>query len=180
MARTLIRSLSRPGGLVCAVAGFAFGAALFGGVPAASQAIDAVAEAAGEVGDDIERFCSNIVDEARDRRYAIQEAELEALQKDVDQRIAAMEEKRVEYEAWLQRRNDFLDQAQGNLVDIYATMRPDAAAERLAAVDIELAAAILMKLQARDAGVILNEMDSKAAATLTGIMASAARKQDPT
>jgi flagellar motility protein MotE (MotC chaperone) len=37
-----------------------------------------------------------------------------------------------------------------------------------------------MKLQARQAGVILNEMDSKAAATLTSIMASAARRQDPT
>ena len=37
-----------------------------------------------------------------------------------------------------------------------------------------------MKLQARKAGVILNEMDSKAAAVLTGILASATRKQDPT
>jgi flagellar motility protein MotE (MotC chaperone) len=157
-----------------------FGAVLFGGVPAASQAVDILAEKTGEINDDIRQFCSNIVDAARDRRYAIQRSELEALREDVNQRIAAMEEKRAEYESWLNRRNDFLDQAEGNLVEIYSTMRPDAAAERLAEVDVELAAAILMKLQAREAGVILNEMDSKAAATLTGIMASAARRQDPT
>jgi flagellar motility protein MotE (MotC chaperone) len=36
-----------------------------------------------------------------------------------------------------------------------------------------------MKLDSRKAGVILNEMDQKAAATLTGIMASAARRVDP-
>ena len=36
-----------------------------------------------------------------------------------------------------------------------------------------------MKLNSRQASIILNEMDSKAAATLTGIMASAARKEDP-
>ena len=76
--------------------------------------------------------------------------------------------------------NDFLAKAEGNLVDIYSRMRPDAAAERLAEVNVELAAGILMKLQARQAGIILNEMDSKAAAKLTGIMASAARRQDPT
>ena len=56
-------------------------------------------------------------------------------------------------------------------------MKPDAAAERLAEVKIELAAGILMKLDPRQASIILNEMDSKAAATLTGVMASArARK----
>jgi flagellar motility protein MotE (MotC chaperone) len=43
----------------------------------------------------------------------------------------------------------------------------------------ELAAGILMKLEARKAGVILNEMDKKAAAALTTVMASAARKEDP-
>ena len=129
--------------------------------------------------DDIRRFFSNIADAARDRRHALQQAELETLQKDIDARIVTLEEKRVEYEEWLERRNDFLAKAENNLVEIYSVMRPDAAAERLAGVNVELAAGILMKLKARQAGVILNEMESEAAATLTGIMASAARKQDP-
>lgn len=169
---------------LAAGAGVLLGALIFGGAPALTQAATQAAEAAAEtisaLDEDVRRFCSNIADAARDRRYALQQAELETLQKEIDARIVTLEEKRAEYEDWLQRRNEFLAKAEGNLVDIYSRMRPDAAAERLAEVNVELAAGILMKLQARQAGVILNEMDSKAAATLTGIMASAARRQDPT
>ena len=128
---------------------------------------------------DVERFCSNIADAARDRRYALQAAELKQLQDEVDARIKALEAKRAEYETWLKRREVFLARAGEGVVNIYADMKPDAAAERLAAVKPDLAAAILMKLEARKAGVILNEMDTKAAATLTGVMASAARRADP-
>jgi flagellar motility protein MotE (MotC chaperone) len=46
-------------------------------------------------------------------------------------------------------------------------------------VETDLAAAILMKLDARKASVILNEMNQKAAAILTSVMASAARRTDP-
>jgi flagellar motility protein MotE (MotC chaperone) len=129
---------------------------------------------------EIERFCSNIADAARDRRYALQAQELEKLQKDVDKRIKLLEEKRAEYEDWLKRREDFLSKAEDNVVGIYSTMKPDAAAERLAELDAMLAAGILMKLDSRKAGVILNEMERKAAAALTAIMVSATRKEDPT
>jgi len=128
---------------------------------------------------DVERYCSNIADAARDRRYALQAAELRKLQDDVDTRMKALEAKRAEYETWLKRREVFLARAEEGVVNIYAGMKPDAAAERLAAVKPELAAAILMKLDPRKAGVILNEMETKAAATLTGVMASAARRVDP-
>ena len=128
---------------------------------------------------EIQRFCSNIADAARDRRYALQAEELKQLQAGIDQRMKALDEKRAEYEQWLKRREVFLARAEDGVVKIYAGMKPDAAAERLAMVTPDLAAAILMKLDSRKAGVILNEMDQKAAATLTGIMASAARRVDP-
>ncbi|TPM36960.1 hypothetical protein FJ967_18205 [Mesorhizobium sp. B2-3-4] len=128
---------------------------------------------------EIERFCSNIADAARDRRYALQAEELKQLQAGIDQRMKALDEKKAEYESWLKRREVFLARAEDSVVKIYAGMKPDAAAERLAIVNADLAAAILMKLDSRKAGVILNEMDQKAAATLTGIMASAARRVDP-
>lgn len=130
--------------------------------------------------EDVRRFCSNIADAARDQRHALQVAELETLRGDIDRRIETLEARRAEYEEWLRRRNDFLARAEENLVGIYARMRPDAAAERLAEVPAELAASILMKIGARQAGIILNEMDLKAAASLTAIMASATRRQDPT
>lgn len=139
--------------------------------------LPSIPEAASQ--SEIERFCSNIADAARDRRYALQAAELKKLQEELDRRIEALEEKRADYESWLKRREVFLARAQDSVVNIYADMKPDAAAERLAAVNAELAAAILMKLEPRKAGIILNEMDTKAAATLTGIMASAARRVDP-
>ncbi len=148
--------------------------------PAAETVAAKPVEAPAKMGTEIERFCSNIADAARDRRYVLQTQELMALQKEVDERIKVLEEKRAEYESWLKRREDFLALAEDGVVKIYAGMRPDAAAERLAELDATLAAGILMKLDARKAGVILNEMERKAAAMLTGVMATAARRSDPT
>ena len=128
---------------------------------------------------EIQRFCSNIADAARDRRYALQAEELKQLQAGIDERMKALDAKKAEYEEWLKRREVFLARAEDGVVKIFAGMKPDAAAERLAIVNADLAAAILMKLDSRKASVILNEMDQKAAATLTGIMASAARRVDP-
>jgi flagellar motility protein MotE (MotC chaperone) len=145
--------------------------------PTEQDAPPAAPAAAGA--DEVQRFCSNIVDAARDRRYALQAEELKKLQADIDERMKALEAKRLEYEAWLKRRDDFLAKAEDNVVKIYAKMKPDAAAERLAEVKVELAAGILMKLDPRQASTILNEMDSKVAAVLTGVMATAARKVDP-
>ncbi len=132
-----------------------------------------------ETGTEVERFSSNIADAARDRRYALQTEELQALQQEIDRRMKLLDEKRAEYEAWLKRREDFLARAQDGVVKIYSGMRPDAAAERLAEMDPRLAAGILMKVEPRKAGVILNEMERKAAAKLTGIMAAASRRTDP-
>lgn len=140
-----------------------------------------VAQAAAAVqdGDEIQRFCGNIADAARDRRYAIQAKELEQLQVEIDKRMQALDDKRAEYETWMKKREAFLAQAQDGIVKIYGGMKPDAAAERLAELKPDLAAGILMKLDARKAGVILNEMKSKEAAVLTTIMASAVRREDP-
>lgn len=148
------------------------------GAPAAESPQQLTREKAPDQSE-IERFCSNIADAARDRRYALQAEEMKQLQAGIDQRMKALEEKRAEYETWLKRREVFLARAEDGVVQIYAGMKPDAAAERLAIVNADLAAAILMKLDSRKASVILNEMDQKAAATLTGIMASAARRVDP-
>lgn len=138
-----------------------------------------VAAVGAEGGNEIERFCGNIADAAKDRRYAIQAKELLSLQGEIDKRIAALEEKRVEYETWMKKREAFLERAQDGVVRIYAGMKPDAAAERLAELKPDLAAGILMKIEPRKAGVILNEMKSKEAAMLTTIMASAVRREDP-
>jgi flagellar motility protein MotE (MotC chaperone) len=124
--------------------------------------------------DEIQQYCSNVVDPARDRRYLLQKQDLEKLKADVDVRLKALEERRNEYQDWLKKRNDFMEMARQDLVDIYKNMKPDAAAPRLAEVDIYVAAAILMKLTPRQSGLILSEMDPAKAAKLTGLISSAA------
>lgn len=169
------------GGFKAALVAFGLAGMLFANGPARTAAAEgetaAVPAATG--GTEVERFCSNIADAARDRRYAMQKQELEKLQAEIDARMKALETKRQEYEDWLKRRDDFLARAEDNVVKIYAKMKPDAAAERLADVKLELAAGILMKLNPKQASTILNEMDAKAAATITGVMAAATRKEDP-
>lgn len=129
--------------------------------------------------DEVQQFCSNVVDPARDRRYLIQKQELEALQAQVDQRLKALEERKNEYQDWLQKRNNFMDMARQDLVDIYKNMKPDAAAPLLAAVDQYVAAAILMKLSPRQSGLILANMDAAKAAKLTGLISTAAGSLSP-
>lgn len=129
--------------------------------------------------DEIREFCSNIADAARERRYALKAAELRKLQEKVEQRIALLEEKSAEFEKWVSRRDAFMQKANESLVEIYAKMRPDAAAARLELLGIDLAAVILMKLTPRQAGVILNEMDAAKAASVTGIMSATAKSRDP-
>lgn len=122
---------------------------------------------------EIQEFCTNIADAARDQRYVLQRKELETLKASIDDRIAELEKRRAEYEDWLKRRNDFLKQAELGLVDIYKTMKPDDAAGKLEMVHPEIAAAIVMKLPPRQSSQILGEMSDDKAAVLTNIISSA-------
>lgn len=127
-------------------------------------------------GQEIQQYCTNVIDQARDQRYVMQKQDLEKLQEDVDNRIAVMEARKAEYEDWLKRRNDFMQQAEANLVNVYKTMKADAAAPQLEEINPGLAAAIIMKLPPRQSGLILAEMDAKKAAMVASIMSSAADK----
>lgn len=122
---------------------------------------------------EIRQFCTGIADAARDQRYLLQRQELEKLQADIDSRIAVLEERRAEYEDWLSRRNAFMKQAEGQLVEIYKKMAADAAAPQLQETDVILAAAIIMKLPPRQSSLILSEMEPQKAAEVAQIMSRA-------
>jgi flagellar motility protein MotE (MotC chaperone) len=130
-------------------------------------------------GSEAVQFCANIQDKARERRYALKEAELTAIAVEIEQKLKALEAKRAEFEAWQKRREAFATLATDNLVDIYKKMRPAAAAERLAVLSTDLSASILMKLPSRQAGVILNEMSPDTVAAITAIMAASSQRKDP-
>jgi flagellar motility protein MotE (MotC chaperone) len=123
--------------------------------------------------DEIQKFCGNIADQARDQRYVLQKQELEKLQADVDERMKALEARTAEYQDWLKRRNDFMQRAQAGLVDIFKTMKPDAAAPQLEQMKMEIAAAIIMQLPARQSALFLSEMDPEKAGMISTIISSA-------
>jgi flagellar motility protein MotE (MotC chaperone) len=128
---------------------------------------------------DASQFCANVTDDARERRYALKEQELEALVGQIGERMKALETKRAELEEWQKRREEFSKLATENLVQIYAKMRPASAAERMEILPIDLSASILAKLSSRQAGVILNEMRTEQAALITSVMAASSRRKDP-
>lgn len=148
-------------------------AALLALLPPTARAAETKGAAAASVSDEIQTFCTNIAEPARDQRYLIQKKKLTDLQADIDERIKTLEARRAEYEDWLTRRNDFLKTAEAGLVDIYAKMDADAAAKQLQLIDPDVAAALVMKLTPGQASAILNEMTPESAARLAGIIASA-------
>jgi flagellar motility protein MotE (MotC chaperone) len=121
-------------------------------------------------------YCASIADAAADARFAWQKEQLATLEKQVEERIAALEAKRAEYETWLARRDAFLAKADEGVVAIYTKMRADAAALQLANMPDESAAAILTKLNARTASAILSEMEAARAAQLARMMTEMGKK----
>jgi flagellar motility protein MotE (MotC chaperone) len=119
---------------------------------------------------DVERYCSAIADPAREARVTVQMAKLKDLEAQVNGRIDELEKRRTEYQAWLKERQDFLDSTSNIMIDIYAKMKPDAAAQQLAAVDRETAAAVLSRLKSRAASAILTEMPAPVAAELGNLI----------
>ncbi|GLK70061.1 hypothetical protein GCM10017643_01760 [Ancylobacter dichloromethanicus] len=121
-------------------------------------------------GDNADQYCEGILDAARDARFARQKAALDAMEKQIEDRIAKLEAKRAEYESWLARREEFLHKADDAVIAVFSQMRPDAASAQLTIMGDDPAAAILAKLNARVASAILNEMDPARAARLTSVM----------
>ncbi|WP_102958749.1 MotE family protein [Mangrovicella endophytica] len=126
---------------------------------------------------EVESYCLNIADKVQDARYAAQTAQLKEIEGQIDQKIAELEAKRQDFQRWLEERQKFLDAASPIVIDIYAKMKPDAAAAQLAGLDQATAASVLAKLKTRTASSILAEMPAKAAADLAALIV--AKTTDP-
>lgn len=129
---------------------------------------------------DVERYCTNIADPAREAREAIQTERLTKLQAEVDGRIDELEKKRAEYQTWLEERRAFLESASSIMLEIYATMRPEAAAAQLAGLDRQSAAAIVARLKSRQASAILAEMPAPVASELATMIVNRVERPEGT
>lgn len=174
----MLRSLSLLAVFSLGAAGLAHGA----GAPAKSapaeerppQELRVIGEdgspAAEEPLTEVEAYCANIADPARDARYALKTERLKELEVQVEAKLDELEARRSDYLDWLAERKRFLEEASKVVVDIYSAMSPDAAAAQLARIDKPAAASVLVKLKSRQASDILSEMDPAIAAEIAGII----------
>lgn len=119
----------------------------------------------------VERYCGNIRDSAVEARILRQTQQLEAMEAEIEDRIAALEERQQEYRHWVAERARLMEEASEQVSNIYAEMRPDAAALQLVEMDPRTAAAVLARLDTRAAGAIMAEMKPEAAGYLATVMA---------
>ncbi len=124
---------------------------------------------------DEQLYCENFADAAREAQFAWRLAKIKELEQGLAKRMDELEKNKAALAAWMSRRQAFLDRARGNLVEIYTRMRPDAAAQQIAALDDLTAAAILVKLDARAASLIMAEIAAERAAQLTRVIVGAVR-----
>ena len=122
-----------------------------------------------------DQYCSSIANAAADARFAWQKQALLETEKKVEKSVEDLNVKILEYQKWMARRDEFSRKAQSTITDIYAKMKPDAAAQQLAALDEETAAAVLVKLSPKISSALMAEMDAKKAARLTAIIAGSSK-----
>ncbi|MGB7918080.1 MAG: hypothetical protein WCF79_22760 [Rhodomicrobium sp.] len=126
----------------------------------------------------VKSYCENIADPALDARFLHEKSELARLEDELAKKTALLEARKAEFQEWLKRRDEFIAKAEGSLVKLYSKIKPDAAAPQLAAMDEEAAAALLLKLSAKNSSAILDQMETVKAARLVSVMIGAARPGD--
>jgi flagellar motility protein MotE (MotC chaperone) len=119
------------------------------------------------------RFCANVAPSIAEARIAWETRRLSELDARVKQRLVDLEKAEASVQEWVAKRDAALKSASDNLVAIYAKMQPETAATQIAAMDDQMAAAILGKLKAGAAGAILNEMEAERASKLATILSGA-------
>jgi flagellar motility protein MotE (MotC chaperone) len=122
-----------------------------------------------------DQYCKGINNAAADARFAWQKQTLADTEKQVEKRVEELNARIAEYQNWMARRDDFSRKAQATITDIYAKMKPDAAALQLSALNEETAAAVLTKLSPKISSALMAEMDAKKAARLTTIISASAK-----
>ena len=122
---------------------------------------------------DASRFCANVTPSIAEARIAWETRRLNELDAQVKQRLADLEKAEASLQEWVAKRDANLKAASDDLVAIYAKMQPETAATQIAAMDDQMAAAILAKLKAGAAGAILNEMEAERASKLAAVLSGA-------
>lgn len=123
-------------------------------------------------------YCSNMLDDARETRNAVLTERLAALEGDVGKKLDLVSERIATLKMWMERRDAFLARTNQSLVEIFQTMRPDAAASQLTEIGPALSASIIVKLEPKTSSAILAEMKPTDAAKITMTLTSLIANND--
>ncbi|MFP4109183.1 MAG: MotE family protein [Desulfonatronovibrio sp.] len=116
------------------------------------------------VGDELMRLRER--EEELDRR----ERNLSMLEEEIDEKLAELERLEASLDKMLEEADVLKDQKIKHLVDVYANMKPQQAAQVLETLDESIAVKILAGMRGRQAGDILTDVDSQKAARLSELL----------
>jgi flagellar motility protein MotE (MotC chaperone) len=122
----------------------------------------------------VQRFCASIGPTAIEARFAWQRRTIAELEKEIAVRIERLDAKIEEHKKWLAKREAFAAKATTSLVLLITKMKAEAAALQLAEMEEDVAAALLMRLDAKISGPLLGEIPPIKAARLAGLIAASA------
>lgn len=121
-------------------------------------------------------YCLNISDKAAESRMARQVEQLKQLEGEIGLKLSELEKRQTELQAWVERQEQIQAAASAGIVEIYAAMDPEAAAQQMATIDSKLASSVLRQLKPKQASLILNEMKPDQAALLVKSIAAASKE----
>jgi flagellar motility protein MotE (MotC chaperone) len=120
-----------------------------------------------------EPYCKAVYEELGKKRQNREAIELKKVIEEVEAKTATLEQRIETLKEWTAKRDAFKALAQESIVKLYSRMQPESAASQLVAMPEDVAAAVVMKLDAKLSGVILAEMDAAKAARITSLIAVA-------
>ena len=108
--------------------------------------------------------------EEREKELDKRSRELASLELLVDQKMTTLEKLRTEFEAQVKAEEARQNKRIKHLVALYSNMKPKAAAEVMAAMDLDLAVDIFRQMRGREAGKILANIPPEKASKITQML----------
>lgn len=118
-------------------------------------------------------YCINISDAATETRNSILLKNLNTVEARIDKKLEILAIQMEELKSWTMRREKFLKTGNESIVNIFQSMRADAAALQLTELGPVLAASIILKLEPKKSSAILTEMKPADAAKVATVLTSA-------
>lgn len=107
---------------------------------------------------------------AREQALAKKEAELKALEAQVDQKLTTLRELEIRMQNLIESAASIQDEKMVHLIDVYSNMKPKQAAVVLQTLEEPIAVRILAGMSGRKAGEILSSVRADRAAALSAAL----------